>query len=244
MESSPRGKGEPSAPGVSTGAEFRDTLADEEGGIREEAAAGKARTDGDEGLSAGAGEEKKGGRQRRPAWRRVLKALEWAVALIVSALVLLAAFLMVAPRFGLSAHPVLSGSMEPALKVGGMIICRDIPVGEVKVGDIIGFNTPNGQKITHRVIDIVEEEGGKRWFRTKGDANEDPDPDLVSISTERVDKVVYHLPYLGFFSSFMQKKLAFLVFICAPALILLVLFSRDLVKAVEELKREGAGRGG
>ncbi len=179
-------------------------------------------------------------RKGRAIARAALRVLEWSTIIVLAIFILLAAFLMVAPRFGMSAHPVLSGSMEPALKVGGMIICRDVHVSDVKVGDIIGFNAPDGRKVTHRVIDIVEEDG-KRWFQTKGDANEDPDPDLVSISSEKVDKVVFHIPYLGFFSSFMQSKLAFLVFICAPALILMVLFGKDLVKAVGELKREKAG---
>ncbi len=173
-------------------------------------------------------------------WRKALRVMEWAATIVLALVVLAAAFLMLAPRFGVSAHPVLSGSMEPALKVGGLIFCRKIPVNEVEVGDIIGFNAQQGEKVTHRVIDVREEDG-KRWFQTKGDANEDPDPDLVAIGEEKVDKVVYHLPYLGFFSSFMQSKLAFLVFICAPAFILIVLFGRDLWVAVGEF-REGRKR--
>ena len=176
----------------------------------------------------------------RSPLRKALRVLEWVATVLLALIILAAAFLMLAPRFGMSAHPVLSGSMEPALKVGGMVVCRKIPVEEVKVGDIIGFNSPGGDKVTHRVIDVVEQDG-KRWFRTKGDANEDPDPDLVAISGEKVDKVVFHLPYLGFVSRFMQSRLAFLVFICAPTLILLILFGRDLWVAVAEFRKGGKG---
>lgn len=170
-------------------------------------------------------------------WKKALKALEWAATLLISLLVLMAAFLMVAPRFGLKLHPVLSGSMEPALKVGGLVFCRSVPVAEIREGDIIGFNAPDGGKVTHRVIAMKEEEG-KLWFQTKGDANEDPDPDLVSISGEWVDKVVYHLPYLGYLSSFMQTRLAFLFLICGPAAILIFLFGRDIWTAAAEMRKE------
>lgn len=180
-------------------------------------------------------------KSRRPGLRKAIKILGWAATLLVAVFVLLAAFLMVAPRFGLEVHPVLSGSMEPALRVGGIILCKEVPVSEVAVGDVIGFNAPGGMKVTHRVIDIIDEDG-KRWFQTKGDANEDPDPELVSISGETVDKVVYHLPYLGFFASFMRSRAAFLVFICGPAAILVILFGRDIWVAVQDLRREGKKR--
>jgi hypothetical protein len=67
----------------------------------------------------------------------------------------------------------------------------------------------------------------------------------VAISEEKVDKVILHLPYVGFFSSFMQSRLAFLLFICAPTLILLILFGRDLWVAVAEFRKGGkGGKGG
>jgi signal peptidase len=85
------------------------------------------------------------------------------------------------------------------------------------------------------VIDKVEEDG-KIYFQTKGDANEDPDPNRFSIEAEIIDKVVYHLPYIGFYASFMRNKVAFLAFICVPALVLLALLGRDMWVAINETK--------
>jgi signal peptidase len=130
--------------------------------------------------------------------------------------------------------------MEPALKVGGLILCRQVPVEEVEVGDIIGFNTPGGQKVTHRVIEITESDG-KRWFRTKGDANEDPDPDVFTIPGGKVDRVVFHLPYAGYVSSFLNSKAGFFIFIVVPGVILLSLFGYDLWKAAVEIRKGRAG---
>lgn len=51
---------------------------------------------------------------------------------------------------------------------------------------------------------------------------------MVSINGEWVDKIVFHITYLGYFSSFMRDRIAFLVLICEPAIILAFLFGRDI----------------
>jgi len=181
-------------------------------------------------------EIKPGDGKVKRTWRNsALKVLGWIATILLVIVVLFAAFMMLAPKFGLQTHAVLSGSMEPTLKVGGMIICRSTPVDRIKVGDIIGFSTQGNEEVTHRVIDILDNEG-QIWLQTKGDANEDPDPDLISPTSDKVERVVLHVPYLGFFSSFMKTRLAFLMFICVPALILLILFSRDIWIAYREMR--------
>lgn len=182
-----------------------------------------------------------GERPRMSFARKIFRVIEWVLTFILALVILSVAFLMIGPRFGLRSHPVMSGSMEPALKVGGIIFCSSVPVEDIRVGDIIGFNLPGGAKVAHRVIDITEEDG-KLWFQTKGDANEDPDRDLVSISGEMVDRIVCHIPYLGYFSNFMQSKMAFIFFICFPALILLAVSGRDIWKAVKEIKADKSGK--
>lgn len=166
---------------------------------------------------------------------RMAKALGWLATICLVLVLFLASFLMVAPRFGIQAYSVLSGSMEPTLRVGGMTICRSVPKEEIEIGDIIVFNNPEGEMVTHRVVDVEVEEGNT-CYQTKGDANEDPDPDRVTIVGDKVDKVIYHLPYLGFFSNFMRTRLAFTVFLCVPALILFVLFGRDMRRAIAEVR--------
>lgn len=98
--------------------------------------------------------------RREAVWRKTLKTLEWAVTLAIVALVLLACILMLAPRFGIETHLVLFGSTEPTFRVGGLVLCKSVPVAEIKEGNIIGFNTPDGAKVTHRVVEVVEEDGG------------------------------------------------------------------------------------
>lgn len=125
------------------------------------------------------------------------KFLGQAGAVILVVFILVVLFIGIGPRFGWEAIPVLSGSMEPALKVGGEIITKPAKLEEIKVGDIITFQT--GEKeVTHRVVGIYPDEKGQIWFQTKGDANEEPDPNLVSSEKDVVRKVVFHIPYFGY----------------------------------------------
>jgi len=50
-----------------------------------------------------------------------------------------AAFTFLAPRFGWSVDAVFSGSMEPELKVGSVVVTRPVAPEEIRAGDIITF---------------------------------------------------------------------------------------------------------
>ena len=171
------------------------------------------------------------------ALKIVKKIAGWlGIAILVIAIGLVG-FMFIGPRFGWETHAVMSGSMEPALKVGGMIVTKPEDVDNIKVGDIITFQTEGGQKVTHRVVDIVQINGQPN-FQTKGDANQEPDPGFVSSTGDKLRKVVFHVPYLGFAAQFMKTKWAFLVLVGIPALILIWMFSRDIWKGILEEKEK------
>jgi len=107
---------------------------------------------------------------------------------------------------------------------------------EVKIGDIITFQTGE-QTVTHRVVNIIEIDE-KPWFQTKGDANEEPDSNLVSSEGEEIRKVAFHILYIGFAAQFMKNKWVFLFFVGVPALILIGIFGRDFWKGILEMKEK------
>ena len=80
---------------------------------------------------------------------------------------------------------VLSGSMEPTLNVGGVIIVEKVDPMTLQEGDIITFisndTSLSGQVVSHRIIQVVDNNNG-RMFITKGDANEDRD-DAAAVPT-------------------------------------------------------------
>lgn len=77
--------------------------------------------------------------------------------------------------FGYSIFRVSSGSMEPELMVGDIILDKTVDNPEdLKVGDVITFKSSDYDDllVTHKVIKAPYEENGKLKLQTKGIANE------------------------------------------------------------------------
>jgi signal peptidase len=92
---------------------------------------------------------------------------------------------------------ISSGSMTPTLQVGDVIIAVEASPNDIKIGDIIQYSGEN-EIIAHRVVDI-QQEGGTRYFITKGDDNNAPDPEPVSPS-QVIGKLIFTIPKLGWAS--------------------------------------------
>jgi signal peptidase len=92
------------------------------------------------------------------------------------------------------ARVIISGSMEPTIRTGSMVIV--IPQDEYHQGDIISFIDPVIGRNDHRIVGEVNS-GGVTYFITKGDAAEMPDHILVPI--DKIEgKIVMIFPYLGY----------------------------------------------
>lgn len=93
--------------------------------------------------------------------------------------------------------------MSPTIKVGGLIIVKEVSPQNIQEGDVITFRSSSTDNVTtHRVIDIENANGIK--FVTKGDANNVQDPNPID-SSFLVGKVVKFIPYLGAVAMFIQK---------------------------------------
>ncbi|MCS7386087.1 MAG: signal peptidase I [Candidatus Methanomethylicota archaeon] len=98
---------------------------------------------------------------------------------------------------------VASGSMIPTLNVGDILIVRGVNPESLQVGDIIVFKPPSpywrGMPWVHRIIDKKVRNDGLVFFRTKGDANQAPDPFWISAENV-IGKVLLRIPYIGLIS--------------------------------------------
>ena len=92
-----------------------------------------------------------------------------------------------------------SGSMEPKMYPGDVVIIAKVPADNVELGDVIQFRVPEEVTIMHRVIEIQETEGGSKVFITKGDANDEPDSEPV-LPDNVVGKAVLTIPKVGWAS--------------------------------------------
>ena len=132
---------------------------------------------------------------------------------------------------------VLSGSMEPAIKTGSVVMVK--PSDQYKIGEIVTFgpNTKTRPPTTHRVIDI-EERGNVRSFITQGDANNAPDARAVR-QYEIIGKTVLSVPYAGYAVAAAQKPYGFILIIVVPALLIII---DEAQKIWLEIRKARAGR--
>ena len=102
---------------------------------------------------------------------------------------------------GFTPTVIASGSMQPTLNVGDMVIVLSTPAKAIKIGDIIQYQTAQEPTI-HRVIDKYEA-GGTTWFITQGDANNAPDNPINE--RQVMGKVVLTIPKLGWVSIYLKE---------------------------------------
>ena len=144
------------------------------------------------------------------------RAAAWLLAGLCTGVVLA---LLVPLAFGWRPFTVLSGSMEPAISTGDVVVDERIKPKDLRVGDVVTFRDPeeSSRLITHRVIG-ARVTGDKITVDTKGDANNQPERWTVPLEGE-VGRVAYRLPALGYALSW-TRKAGPLVLIVIPALLL------------------------
>jgi len=145
---------------------------------------------------------------------------------VIILLMTAAVLTFLAPRFGWRVDAIFSGSMEPEIKVGSVVVTRPVEPETVRLGDIITFNSPLSETpTTHRVVSV--EEGSELCFQTRGDANEDADPATVPAQNV-LGKVCFHVPYFGYVSQFAKTPLGFMLLLCVPGLVIIVMEIRNV----------------
>lgn len=152
--------------------------------------------------------------------RRTLKKAGSVIITILFVIgIAIAALVVAGPFFGFRTNIVLSGSMEPAIGTGSVIITRPVAPDHIQMGDIIIFSSGSGRFLTtHRVIGI--ERTPELRFITKGDANQDKDPAPIP-SDQVLGKLLVVIPSLGFLISYIRNPLGLVLLIGIPAVIIL-----------------------
>lgn len=116
--------------------------------------------------------------------RETIVRVGWSgvkTAAFVALLIAVAAFLLHAFPSAVGADHsfiVQTGSMEPAILTGSTVFVSETPFDAVETGDVVTYTDNGGNFVTHRVVE-VHEAGETRRLVTKGDANENPDPEPV-----------------------------------------------------------------
>ncbi|MFI3228271.1 MAG: signal peptidase I [Clostridia bacterium] len=142
--------------------------------------------------------------------------------------------------FDMSVFRVVTGSMEPTIPVNAMLISKETDIESIQLSDIVCFESQEeylqGIIITHRVIDILQDEQGEIVLRTKGDANSVEDSYLVS-EDNLVGKVVWHTNSEGTMTSIISvitSANGFVSFIVLPCMFISTIIMRDSMKSIKK----------
>lgn len=147
---------------------------------------------------------------------KVFKIISYAFFSLIAFVVLLLIVSIFPITGNYKVMVVQSGSMEPAIKTGSVVIVK--PDSDYEVGDIISFSSAKSSKtiITHRIAEIIEKDGQKSYM-TKGDANNGQDSSEVS-KENVLGKVFFSVPYLGYVVHVAKKPYGFIAIVAIPAL--------------------------
>ena len=115
---------------------------------------------------------------------RALKAMFVTAWYLLLLLVIILAIRAVAYKqtdvMGYRVHLVLSGSMEPTIDAGDIVISKPVKDSEeIKEGDVIAFKE-DGMDVIHRVTKVYTNYDGTHLYRTQGDNNNTEDRGLLS----------------------------------------------------------------
>jgi len=154
--------------------------------------------------------------------RAVLRGLRAVVILLLSVVVLGNGALLFSrfvlkqePAHILGCYPMLvtTGSMEPALPAGAVVVSH--AQEDYAVGDIISFRQ-EGAVVTHRVVEKTAE-----GYRTAGDANSAPDEGVVADEAV-LGRVVLCLPWAGRLLLALQRPIGILALAAGGAVLVLL----------------------
>ena len=117
---------------------------------------------------------------------------------------------------------VASGSMAPKYTIGDVILCKEVDLKTLKVGDDITYLGESGtfknKIVTHRIIKI-EEKNNERQFHTKGIASTRTDP--IVYERQIYGKIVTEIKFLSWLYKFIITPNGFYICIFIPLAILI-----------------------
>lgn len=153
----------------------------------------------------------------------IKKVFNLVYTVFIVAIVTLAvamAFSVLRGPFGLRVFVVQSGSMEPAIKTGSIVII--LPQKEYQEKDVITFLAdPKANlkdlksTVTHRIVKVNKDKN-KVSYMVQGDANNASDREPIPASSV-LGKVQLAVPWAGYAVAFTKTQVGFIMLVIVPA---------------------------
>jgi signal peptidase len=171
----------------------------------------------------------------------VILALAVALCLAISIQVATNGYVSI---LGYSCFRVITGSMEPTIPVGAVLISEKTDIYAIQEDDIVCYRTEaeeiKGSIVTHRVVQVGYDSNGEYALITQGDANLTADPYLVH-ADNLVGRVIWFsgkentlTELLGLLSA----KTGFLAVVVFPILLIAGLVMQGCVRRLYRDMRE------
>lgn len=148
-----------------------------------------------------------------------------SVDLALTCLVVLVVILVVLgrglPMTGRTTLIIGGPSMEPTIPLGSAVVVEPVDLSTIRAGDLVSIQAgPETAVFTHRVVRLLALDGVP-YIETKGDANADPDPVTIPLSTVK-GRVAVILPSVGYLMAFVATP-AGIAFVIGLGMTLVVL---------------------
>lgn len=138
---------------------------------------------------------------------------------------------------------VVTGSMEPTMSVGSLLVTKQVDISSIQLDDIVCFRSYDsriyGSVVTHRVVNVFQD-GTGILLETKGDANLVADSYFVS-EDNFIGKVIWFTGEKNMLTSvfsFFTNKVGFLGCIVFPCLLVAGMVLQNCVKNIRsEMER-------
>jgi signal peptidase len=143
-----------------------------------------------------------------PVWRDA--AGHVTNLMIAAALSLVGIFCCIVVGLVVTGHhleEVVTGSMQPTIPIGSLVVTERIPTSQLQAGNVMVFPDPNNTKLTivHRIIWLSHDQSGDVLVRTKGDYNALPDSwTLKRQASADADRVTEVIPGAGTVAGYLQ----------------------------------------
>lgn len=165
----------------------------------------------------------------RTAARRGVRA---AAAVLVAGAVVVALVLLAPALAGYHRYVITGGSMGGTYDRGSVVFAREVPVGDLRVGDVIAYRPPPGSGpeglVTHRIVARRTAADGRLVFRTKGDANGARDPWTFTLDGPAQARVSLGVPLVGYVPAALAIRELRMLAVGLPALVIALFSLRDL----------------
>jgi signal peptidase I len=128
------------------------------------------------------------------SWRRTALYGAGTLSMLIISMTSSLALWIVLPWTFLDWSPTLvtSGSMQPLVAPGDVVMVRPVQPHELVANSVVLFERADGERVLHRIVEELPD----GTFRTQGDANESPDSEILHIEQVR-GSAVLAVPFIG-----------------------------------------------